>query len=344
MHSADAGGEVSDFTAASKEPGHGATSSAGAEYSSGYGLCGVACMALQVHPRTENAVTSGEPSTNTQPGIAACCREAEDRAYAILSKRGDDGRITHADLWAVTSLWRCSPNRNRKRLSTEGDDSVPSDTFGVVTHGVLKTWHITKRTLEYPSVCILLNRYLFGQLTPEQRDEFRFSTITVNKDFASARHRDRNNVGASAIVGAGPFSGGGLLYWDKDDGSIPLSQLSLDEAKRLRLQKKLQLFDGRKAHQTAPFSGSRVSVVWYVYSDVSSAPSPMLDSVRMLGFRVPGSTPEARDARLSAVAVPLVGVNMASSFPPLPAEPLALRQRVRVLKTPLLIMINQFAS
>ena len=98
-------------------------------------------------------------------------------------------------------------------------------------------------------------------MTPDQQEEFRFSTITLNKDFASRRHRDVNNLGPSAIVGAGPFTGGGLLYWDQDPGKGSVWDLPQDGAKRLRLQKKLQFFDGRKAHETAPFSGSRVSIV-----------------------------------------------------------------------------------
>ena len=122
-------------------------------------------MAVQT---SADPVTPSESGTDKQPGISASRMAAEDRAIDILARRGHGGRITHADLWAVASLWRCSPNRNRKRLSTEGAGSVPSDTFGLVSHGVLKTWYVTKRTMDYPNVCILLNRYFFGQLTLEQ--------------------------------------------------------------------------------------------------------------------------------------------------------------------------------
>ena len=46
---------------------------------------------------------------------------------------------------------------------------------------------------------------------------FPFTSISVNVNYAAARHRDRNNVGPSAIKAFGRYRGGQLLYWPKDE-------------------------------------------------------------------------------------------------------------------------------
>ena len=43
----------------------------------------------------------------------------------------------------------------------------------------------------------------------EVRPEFCFTSVQVNKNYASALHVDKNNCGPSLIVGLGDYSGGG---------------------------------------------------------------------------------------------------------------------------------------
>ena len=47
-----------------------------------------------------------------------------------------------------------------------------------------------------------------------------FTTITMNKRYAARLHRDSRNDGPSIGNAVGKFSGGKLLYWQRDDGRV----------------------------------------------------------------------------------------------------------------------------
>ena len=64
---------------------------------------------------------------------------------------------------------------------------------------------------------------------------FSFTSIQVNKNYASALHCDSNNLGPSYIVGVGAYTEGGLWYqprgevqcrhkWELFDGNIRAPQ------------------------------------------------------------------------------------------------------------------------
>ena len=98
-----------------------------------------------------------------------------------------------------------------------GRDLLPSDTFGLV-HRIDKpasspeALYMASKTANLPCMCKLLNDFLKQQLDPKTLRRFRFSTISINQDFASTRHRDTGNAGPSAIYAAGPLKGGTLRY------------------------------------------------------------------------------------------------------------------------------------
>ena len=60
----------------------------------------------------------------------------------------------------------------------------------------------------------------------------------------------------------GDFRGGGLLYWPSDDQRTSVDSLQMQDAVLFEPEEWMR-FDGRRAHETVPFSGSRVSLVFY---------------------------------------------------------------------------------
>ena len=58
------------------------------------------------------------------------------------------------------------------------------------------------------------------------KDEFNFSSLAINKNFASRLHRDVNNMGPSVIVACGDYKGGCLKYFPTDDGKSSLELIN----------------------------------------------------------------------------------------------------------------------
>lgn len=89
----------------------------------------------------------------------------------------------------------------------------------------------------------------------KKRDpKFKFSSIQVNKNNRTAKHKDSNNVGVSYILGLGDYTGGELIVYD-ENGKNP---------KKIDIKNKFYKFDGSKRpHETAPFKGTRYSLVFY---------------------------------------------------------------------------------
>ena len=64
----------------------------------------------------------------------------------------------------------------------------------------------------------------------------------------------------STMKTLGDFIGGGLWYWPADDDKVSLDSLQTEHALCF-VPNSWMRFDGRRAHETMPFEGSRVSLV-----------------------------------------------------------------------------------
>ena len=71
-----------------------------------------------------------------------------------------------------------------------------------------------------------------------QVPDFKFTSIQVNKNYLSALHVDKNNLGPSYIVGVGDYTEGGLFV--KDQGEVDCKHRWCE-------------FDGNMPHQTLPY-------------------------------------------------------------------------------------------
>jgi len=75
-----------------------------------------------------------------------------------------------------------------------------------------------------------------------------FTSIQVNQNMTCAAHFDKGNIGVSAIVAFGDYSGGELIV----------------EGVKHDIKNKIFLFDGSaQEHYTAPFTGERYSLVYH---------------------------------------------------------------------------------
>ena len=118
---------------------------------------------------------------------------------------------------------------------------------------------------------------------------FRWSTVVVNQDLKSSRHRDSNNAGKSAIVALGRHSGGQLRWWPGDNRTKPLTTLIVGDSVLLPVKNQLQFFDGRRAHETMKFSGKRTSIIWFACDVKQKVAKDVQETAEALHFRLPES-------------------------------------------------------
>jgi len=77
---------------------------------------------------------------------------------------------------------------------------------------------------------------------------FKYTSITVNKNFKSYPHYDSNNAGESMIIALGNYTGGELNI----------------EGVKIDIHDKVCYFDGRnKLHYTEDFEGTRYSIIFF---------------------------------------------------------------------------------
>ena len=102
-------------------------------------------------------------------------------------------------------------------------------------------------TKKHPHIMPLFRRFM-----RKHRPHFRFKNVQVNKDCVCKKHKDKQNSGASIIVGVGPYTHGRTV-------------LHLPEGKKsFNIRKNSLMFDGSKIfHESEPFHGTRYSFVFF---------------------------------------------------------------------------------
>ena len=187
-----------------------------------------------------------------------CRRRCDQRANAILdSCKRDDRPVTSEHVCEAFRLWTGKKNYYRKRVNPEGEEFCRSMSMGLVKQHTGQLT-ISGNTKEYEGIVQLVNEYARTVVD----EGFTWTTMTVNDEFASKRHRDSGNSGPSFILSVGNYTGGRLYAWPNDDRRVTLSSLDYKDAQLLQ-PKGGAHFDGTKAHETEGFRGWRVSVVLF---------------------------------------------------------------------------------
>ena len=119
---------------------------------------------------------------------------------------------------------------------------------GIVARGVAYGFGNNRRGFDYyvknkqnPELYKAL--VAFGEaIVPKGWD---FQTIQLNHNAKARKHRDKNNVGKSVIIGIGDYNGGELRVWDKED----------DKHKDYNIKDRPTMFNGALlSHETQPFN------------------------------------------------------------------------------------------
>lgn len=147
-------------------------------------------------------------------------------------------------------------NTSRVNTQKEGQDAQTSMCLGVVyswrtsntgfaggaagDNGVIASCHTQGR----PNLSKLLARYCMVN-----RPGFPFTSIQVNKNYESALHCDKKNLGPSAIIGLGDYTDGKL--WGEEFGAVDVKNTWF-------------VFDGNMPHCTMPFGGTRYTLIYFI--------------------------------------------------------------------------------
>ena len=134
-------------------------------------------------------------------------------------------------------------NKSTYRASINKNNIKPeSIIFGYRTH--FGHHGLSANTLKYPEFYEHLK-----QLMHSHDPDFKFTTITVNKNFKCLPHYDGNNVGDSYIIGLGDYKHGEINV----------------EGKKYDIHNKFLTFNGSKMkHWVEPWTGGdRYTLVYY---------------------------------------------------------------------------------
>ena len=125
-----------------------------------------------------------------------------------------------------------------------------------------------------------------------------YTSICLNVDFPSDLHVDAHNAGHSWIVSLGEHEGGELFVERPPDGeceapcSIESEGVRVDGTS-VPIRHRWCRFAGSTRHGTLPYSGFRVSVVYFSVPPDRCDPADMARLFH-LGFRIPGAPPPPR--------------------------------------------------
>ena len=104
------------------------------------------------------------------------------------------------------------------------------------------------------------------------KTKFTWSSLQINLDTVADWHQDSDNIGNSAILVGGDFSGGEFVLQDFAPSDM---------------RGHVAFFNGRLWHRSLPFSGHRVSVVAFTHGLFDANCRRVVQSLTGLGFKTP---------------------------------------------------------
>lgn len=190
---------------------------------------------------------------------------ARSETFARASITKDD--FSSAALLRALEVADIPWNTTRKNVFPEGETGVRGMLLGFFVFG--GNSGCSSQTSEHS----WLTKLLVGH-AKRARPDFIFTSIQVNKNYASRPHVDKNNLGKSLILGLGDYRDGQLWVHD-DEGKETLelkesitSAYNYTAGKQisgsiLDCHDELVEFDGTKLHYTLPFVGDRYTLIYF---------------------------------------------------------------------------------
>ena len=217
--------------------------------------------------------------TSVEEGRAS----AESRAGAILALLGSD-LPSDAHIEEVMALWKCQRNSKRTNVIPGDQRWVHSDTLGYIApYGEQRGKQpliISQATVGHEQFVQLLSRWASSKtLNCGLRQEFNYTSISVNIGYAAKIHRDSNNLGPSLALAGGQYSGGELCTWPRDNLQQPLTDFSIEQSMQHNTYHNAVLFNGKQAHSVLPYTGHRWSLVFFTASGALQIDDTMRQAV-----------------------------------------------------------------
>eukprot|EP01048_Picozoa_sp_COSAG05_P012980 COSAG05_NODE_1341_length_5140_cov_4.176949_6_plen_517_part_00 len=153
-----------------------------------------------------------------------------------------DGHVSYDEVYKALESVQIPVNTSRLNVKMRADQVISGMCLGVVNaraNGIV----VSSFALDRPRLTELLARFA-KQYVPD----FKFTSIQVNKNYMSAMHCDKNNLGNSYIVGVGDYTDGALWVHEKND---------------VQCHNKWVQFDGNIPHCTLPYTGTRYTLIYF---------------------------------------------------------------------------------
>ena len=168
------------------------------------------------------------------------------------------------------------PCRSRANVRPDGQDKLEAFCVGVV-HAYNMGLTRSRMTKIMKNLTKLL--VIFSQSIPSVSG-IRFTTVQLNRNYASKLHVDANNQGTSWIIGLGPYGEGFLWLMNVGGEKLNQDDVAITVTEPLRgyqfkkgdvihgrvhdIRGKWFEFDGRIPHATMPYQdGPRISLVFF---------------------------------------------------------------------------------
>ena len=161
--------------------------------------------------------------------------------------------VSKKSMLAMLEQTHIPDNKGRTNILKKGQTSSKSMVLGKVRQLYSscdgKACKVdSKMNVKYPELLKMSRAFL-----KKHHPEYRFQTVTINKNHASAKHVDKNNVGHSYIIGLGNYTGGELVFTNPKSPNYGSHNI------RNRWLK----FTGDTEHYVKPFKGQRYTLVYY---------------------------------------------------------------------------------
>merc|ERR1712194_703782 len=248
-------------------------------------------------------VLKADAEEEAKKGSGATARRECERTARYLTEAlklaGQEPNILHVQ--DALHGWIGNNNTNRTTAGG-GKDPIPSDTFGLVKDHNQAFPTVGVRSTEYPELTKLLNWWARLNCGPN----FKWTTFTINHNWCSKAHRDKNNVGMSMITAVGDVVGGSLVVYNNDDRKTRPDQWDirdLSDVTEHDIKRQAIFFNGKNIHRTMPFEGTKTSIIFFESKHLTggcgqNTHESTNDEMRKMGFRpyikgVYGGSPSA---------------------------------------------------
>ena len=207
-----------------------------------------------------------------------------ERAEREASKRLKE-KPTKQDVKACLALLQGSwPTQERPNVTPDGK-AVQGMCLGAVFVLGGGGMCVSQISSAYPALCKLITKWVHTSL-PE---DFPFSSLQINYNYAAKKHVDGNNIGPSYIRSLGDHTGGEL--WTADAFVEAVDEDTGEKFVKggggptvLGCSDGWKLFNGNAEHYTKPYTGTRISFIAFSHNAYNKLSTRVASKLKALGF------------------------------------------------------------